>query len=342
MKRIERILVFELNWMGDILFSFPLLRSLREAYPQAHIACAVVPRYEKLLSSNKWIDSVLPLSDRRGILSIVELIKFTSKARKEKYDAAILLKPSKTKACIAEGAGIPERVGFAGKESSLTKVVEIPKANIHRVDQLLSLLTAFGVKEVTGNYEYNVPEKDKKRARETLLSSGYKEGKLVVLNPGGNWPPKRWPRENFSKLASMLLDFFPGIEIAVTGADKDEDLASYIVKESGGKRCFSIAGKTTLEELAAVFSLSKLVVSSDSGPLHLASATGATTISIFGPTSRYVTGPRSKGENIVITEEVECEVPCYIDNCGKDYNCMRKISPEKVFSAAKNILTKTG
>lgn len=324
--------------MGDILFSLPLARSLREAYPDSYITCAVVPRYAALLSYNKWISSIELLSDRRGILSVVEKIKFTSRVKKGKYDTAIFLKPSKTKACIAEAAGIPERVGFSGKNASLTKSVDVPQGNVHRMDQLLSLLKTLGVEEATKKYEFYPQEKDKKAILEILRSLGYGGGKLVVLNPGGNWPPKRWPRENFARLASMLLDSLPGIEIAVTGAGKDEELASYIVKEAGGKKCFSLAGKTSLEELAAVFALSKLVISSDSGPLHLASATGANTIGLFGPTSPEVTGPRGRGENVVIYEEIECEVPCYIDNCQKDYNCMRKITPEKVLDTAKGLL----
>jgi len=124
----------------------------------------------------------------------------------------------------------------------------------------------------------------------------------------------------------------------VTGAKKDRKMAQEIMAGVNSDRCYTVAGETGLNELAALFKECSLVVSADSGPLHLASATGVTTIGIYGPTSAQITGPRGKGKNIILSKEVDCEVPCYVEKCNKDYHCMKDISVEDVFKAAEKVL----
>jgi len=334
----ERILIFELNWMGDILFSTPLIRALRERFPQAYISCAVVPRYADLLKHSPRVNDVIALSDSGSIVSIGEKLAFTGMIRKERYDTCFFLKPSLTKTSMAVWAGIRERIGFTGKEVSLTRAVEMPGGRVHRADQLLSLAGALGITEADGTYEHFVNEEDEARAALLLEKAGGGVYRTVALNPGGNWDAKRWPAENYVELARQLLDKYPHIEIMITGAKKDKKLADSMLKAIDSKRCYSVAGLTGLNELAAMFKASELVISADSGPLHLASASGVTTIGLYGPTSRDVTGPRGKGRNIVITGHHDCEVPCYVEECDKDYICMKSIKADEVFKAAAGVL----
>lgn len=339
MTRHERILIFELNWMGDILFSFPFIRSLKKAFPGAYLACVVVPRYADLLSHAPWVDKVHTLSDDRSLFSLGEKISFASMIRKEKYDTCFFLKPSRTKALVASLAGIPERIGFSGKNASLTKTVEIPGGNTHRADQILALASAVDVMPADGKYEYHFSDEDHEKAGQVLIKSGGGTRRVVAVNPGGNWLAKRWPEQQFKGLIKRLLARFQDIEIMVTGSTKDITLARRIVSDVSDQRCYTVAGKTGINELAALFSESALVVSADSGPLHLASATGASTIGIFGPTSPEITGQRGRGLNVVIHKDTGCVIPCYVEECEKEYVCMREISADDVFRQAERMLS---
>ncbi|MGB2601063.1 MAG: lipopolysaccharide heptosyltransferase II [Candidatus Omnitrophota bacterium] len=337
-KEPKRILVFELNWLGDILFSFPLLRALRKAYPEAYIACTVVPRYVDLLVNNPWINDVHALSDTNSLSSLGEKLAFIGMIRKERYDMCFLLKSSRTKAVMAALAGIRERIGFTGKDASLTNLVEMPMGHIHRADQILALAGAVGVTNADGTYEYFVSDEDTERAEAVLHEVGGGLRRMIALNPGGNWAAKRWPRDNYIQLGKMLLDRFDDLEVMITGAKKDIDLAKEIVERVGSERCYSVAGKTGLNELAVFFKRCDLAISADSGPLHLASAVGTTTIGIFGPTSSEITGPRGRAKNIVLAKNVECKIPCYVKNCDRDHYCIISINAEEVYDAAVDVL----
>ncbi|MEA3490106.1 MAG: glycosyltransferase family 9 protein [Candidatus Omnitrophota bacterium] len=335
--KVERVLIFELNWMGDILFSFPFLRAVRGAFPEAYITCTVVPRYVDLLIHNPWINFVHALPDDNRISSIGEKLAFIRMVKKEKYDTCFFLKPSRTKAVMAVLAGIPERVGFRGKGAPLTREVEMPR-DLHRADQILALAGVLDVTEADGSCEYFFSEEDEERANDLLRQAGGGVRRTVVLNPGGNWELKKWPSKNFIELARRILENFEDVEVMVTGGEKDVKVAREIVSEAGTDRCYTVAGMTGLNELAVLFKESTLVISADSGPLHLASATGVTTIGLYGPTSHDITGPRGRGKNIIIRKDTGCVVPCYVKNCGKGLACMNEITVDEVFGAAERIL----
>ena len=338
MSKFKRILIFELNWLGDILFSMPFLRAIREAFPEAYIACVVVPRYAGLLVNNPWINDIHVLDDNNKVTAIVEKIKFTRIIKKEKYDTAFFLKPSKTKCIISKLAGIRNRVGFSGKSGKLTTEMDMPGGIIHRADQVLSLAGAAGVDKADGTYEYFTIPEDEDRLDQILHEKEIGEKRVVALNPGGNWDAKRWPAENYVTLAKKIIDSFDDVDIVVTGATKDIGLADAIVSQVG-VRCKSIAGLTGINELAVFFKKCDLVVSADSGPLHLASACKAVTIGLYGPTAPEITGPRGKGTNIVIkSKDVGCAIPCYVEDCDKDFECMRSIAVDNVFGAASKVL----
>ncbi|MDD4012616.1 MAG: lipopolysaccharide heptosyltransferase II [Candidatus Omnitrophica bacterium] len=337
-KQPEKILIFELNWLGDILFSFPLLKALRWSFPEAYISCAVVPRYADLLANNPWISDIHILSDDNGLCSIGEKMAFTRLIAGEKYDTCILLKPSSSKASIAALAGIPRRIGFSGKRSNLTTEVEPPSGIVHRADQLLALGGALGIHFADGTYEYFVNEEYEEKASALLHRMARGGGRLVVFNTGGNWGPKRWPPEYFIRLAGMLLERFSDIEIVLPGAAKDLKTAQSIIAETGQMRCYTVAGRTDLGELAALFKLSSLVVSADSGPMHLASAVGTPLVALFGPTSHALTGPRGRNVASIIQSDIKCPIPCYEKECSLGHECMRSITPERVFAEAERML----
>jgi lipopolysaccharide heptosyltransferase II len=284
------------------------------------------------------VNDVIALSDSNDISSLGKKMAFTRMIKKAKYDVCFFLKPSSTKAVMALLAGIPERIGFAGKKAPLTKEVDMPSGGVHRADQLLALAAASGITKADGTYECFIREEERERAGAVLREAGGGAGKMIAMNPGGNWGPKRWPEDNFAGLAKRIIASYGDTEVVITGSEKDVELGNKIAEAVNDKKCYSVAGKTGLNELAAIFQKCELVVSADSGPLHLAAATGTTVIGIYGPTSHKITGPRGRGRSVVLAKDVGCEVPCYVEKCDKNYTCMRSITADEVFSAAQKEL----
>ena len=160
--------------------------------------------------------------------------------------------------------------------------------------------------------------------------------RLIVLCPSGNWDPKRWPKEDFAKLADMLIEKL-GVKIILSGAGKDIGLAEKIKSLMKNIPIIS-CGVTTLKELGCLLERADLVIANDSGPMHLAVAMKTNVIALFGPTSPELTGPYGKGNYTVLWKTKECEVPCYDVTCT-DNRCMKLISVEDVFKEAEKFIS---
>ena len=336
---MKKILIVSVNWIGDVLFTTPFIRAVREAKPDSHIACLVHPRCAEMLDPNPRIDELI-LYDEEGIhRSLAGKIRLVSELKNRAFDTVFILHRSFTKALITYLAGIKERIGYATKHRSwlLTLAVEEPPANTHKVEYFLGLARSAGI-ELKGppSYEFQAQDQDRKFAASLLRGHGVDEAdRVVILCPGGNWDPKRWPKENFASLGDMLAGK-PGLKIVISGAAKDAGLADSIAKMMRVKPVIT-CGATSLASLAALFEKASLVIANDTGPMHLAVAAGAPTIALFGPTSPAITGPYGEGNYRVISKHESCDIPCYDFSC-KDNKCMRAIGVDEVFREAEDVL----
>lgn len=330
----SRILIVEVNWVGDVLFSTPFIRAVREAYPDSHISCLLHPRCLEVLRSNPRLDEIIIYDEEgvhRGILGKLKLIL---SLRRKRFDTAFILHRSFTKALIAYLAGIGERIGYStkGRGFILTKSAEEPAPAAHKVEYFLAIARAAGIRPESRSYEFVFNADDRKFIRDLLMREGIGQSeKVVVINPGGNWPPKRWREENFARLADILSERFK-VRIVISGAEKDVGLAESIRSRMKSAAVIA-AGKTTLKQLGALLARSSLVVANDSGPMHMAVAVGAKVIALFGPTSPALTGPYGDGDYTVIFKNKKCDVPCYDSTCA-DNECMSAILVEDVAAAA--------
>lgn len=205
----------------------------------------------------------------------------------------------------------------------------------HKVEYFLDLARFAGIKVHRPWYQFHLIERTKKWAQEELAAMGLEGKSFVVIQPGANWELKRWPAGNFTK----LLDYFIGeqIPVVVTGSKTDESLIAQVVGRDRRGVC-AFYGKNDLEELAAIFQRAALVVTNDTGPMHLASAVGTPVVTLFGPTQPHLTGPYGKGPVRILRKEVGCnEDPCYNLGCKQNV-CMQAISVEEVWEAAKELL----
>ena len=155
----------------------------------------------------------------------------------------------------------------------------------------------------------------------------------IVVNTGGNWDLKRWPEENFVRLIQRLAKDLHA-KIIIPGGKQDVEMVKDIARRSGVP-ILNLAGQTNLKQLAVLMTKVNLVISADSGPLHVADSVGANTVDLFGPTRPEMTGPRGKGRNILIQNDVGCNrEPCYHLECP-DNVCMKSIHIEQVLDAVR-------
>lgn len=336
--KANRILIVEVNWIGDVLFSTPFIRAIRNLYPDSFIACMFAPRTREILELNPAIDKLIVFDEEGAHRSIFGKLKFISELKKLKFDTVFFLHRSLTRRFIAYLAGIKNRVGYPSPKGNqfLTHSVDLPSDSIHKVEYFLNIAKDIGADTEGLGYEFYISGKDRLSVEKLLKEKGIKEDeKFVVLNPGGNWDPKRWPKENFGKLADMLIDKF-GVKIVITGANKDKELA-YDIKNLMKNKPAILTGSTNLKELGALMAKSSLVVANDSGPMHIAVSQKVNTIALFGPTKPELTGPYGKGNFAVIFNDIGCEVPCYDFNCNEPYRCMGSIKPEDVIKKIEQL-----
>ena len=230
--------------------------------------------------------------------------------RRRRFDTAFLLHRSFTKALIVYLAGIGKRVGYATKkrEVLLTDIVEEPFDAFNKVEYFLNIAKTAGIDTSNRHYEFFVSEADRDYAKGLLAENGVRnEDVLVAINPGGNWDPKRWPRENFSSLADRLMSDY-GVKVMITGARKDVGLAEEIKGQMKNAPIVT-CGKTTLKQLAALFERSRLVISNDTGPMHLAFAVKTPTLALFSPTDSKRCGPYGPTHARALQKPPSC-TPC--------------------------------
>lgn len=360
--KLKRILIVNVNWRGDVLFSTPFIRALRTNYPQSFIACLVVPRCYEILVNNPHLDELIIYDQDGRHRTLRGKVRFIFELKRRNFDTAFFLHRSFTRRLLAFFAGIPRRIGYLcplGHDTRkrgflLTTKIKPLQGNPHRIDYFLNLAEAVGIKSENRDYEFIISAADQEFADNWLIRQGISEDDfLVIINPGGNWLLKRWPEENFARLADALIKDY-GAKIVISGAAKDLKLAQEInvlMKQEAVVSC----GQTSLGQLGGILKRANLFISNDSGPLHVALAVSpapsyyeeihgsrksgvgnkrddsAKVIALFGPTSPKITGPAGKGRYVILHKALGCSIPCYNLNCP-DNRCMKAITVEDVLS----------
>ncbi|MDP3143172.1 MAG: lipopolysaccharide heptosyltransferase II [Candidatus Omnitrophota bacterium] len=336
---MKRILIVNVNWVGDVLFSTPIFPAIKKAYPDSYVACMIVPLAKEVLAGNPAIDDLIIFDEEGKEKSLIGKIKFISRLKKERFDIVFLLHRSFTRALIVYLAGIAQRIGYYTKKRAflLTQAIDAPlvDSNLHRMDYYLNIVESAGIKIEDRNYQFFVSDEDRNFAANLLTENGVgRPDFLAVLNPGGNWDLKHWPKEKFAFLTDKLISEF-NARVAIVGAAKDISLALEIANLMQNKPII-LAGKTNLKQLGALLERANVMVSADSGPMHIACAVGTPTIILFGPTSQEITGPKGKGKCIIIQKDTGCKIPCYKLDCP-DNRCMKIISVEEVVEEIRKL-----
>ncbi len=334
MSEKKKILIFNVNWLGDVLFSTAAIRNIRYNFPDSFIACVVPLSCYLILEGNPNLNEII-IFDEKGLhRSISAKLKFIKSLKRKKFDAVFLLHRSFTRAFICWLAGVPERIGYHTLKRSflLTKKIQFPpKDKMHRIDYYLNIIAKSGLKVKDRFSEFFIPDDEHKFIDDFLNQESVKKDDFLVgLNPGGNWGPKRWSKEKWAKLADRLIDEFFA-KVIITGSHADTALVKDIQNLMVGKPILACV-VLNLKQLGALLKRLDLFITADTGPLHIANSMGAKRIiALFGPTHPAITGPYPVNNVIVLFRYVGCKVPCYVKRC-KNNRCMQEITVDEVLT----------
>lgn len=330
---LSRALVVLPNWYGETLFATPLLRALARQRPDAFVAVLGVARCREVLTGNPDVHEFLELADARGVRAFLGQGGAIARLRQGRFDAAILLRPSLSRALLLARAGIPVRAGFAQPKSAwlLTHRCPLPPRTQHKALEYLPLLATLGLRPDEGRCRYVVTEPERQAARRLLGSLGLDGRPFAALHPGANWAHKRWPAERFSALGDRLAA--AGAAILVTNGAEDAALADTV---AGAMRqpARRLPAGTPLRASAACLEQAQLVVTNDTGIAHVAAALKRPLLALFGPTSPAYTGPLGEVSRTRVLHHPGCcpAHPCLSES--PPHEGMASISVEEAAASA--------
>ena len=338
---MKRVLVVLPNWYGEVLFATPFLKALHQQLPaDACLSTLGWPQCREVLLHNPHVDECLDYDEwglHRGLGGKWSVVR---QLRAKQFDTAFMLRRSRSRSFLLRVAGIPRRVGFDHPTSAwlLTHRVPAAKGTVHKALTYLPLLEAVGLAARPGPYEYSLSDEERQAAAAWLRSKVALDARpLIVLHAGANWPHKRWAPERFAQLADRFMEARQ-VHVLVTGGPQDIALAQSIAKQMHHPAVV-LAGQTTLRQLAACLAHAHLVVSNDTGVLHIAAALQRPVVALYGPTLPRLTGPLGDPARIVVLHHPDCcpHIPCYSPD-HPAHPGMNAITVDEAYAAACKLL----
>jgi heptosyltransferase-2 len=334
------ILIRATNWIGDAIMSLPALRAVRQRFPDADISVCAKPWVSALYEGERSIDHVIPLKGASGARDWAAKWDLIRRLRPGKFDLAVLFTNSFESAAVVRLAGVKRIIGYArdGRSLLLTDAIAVPKAGetaVHERFYYLELLRRAGLVETLPD----VPEirldgigelraKGEKRF-ETL---GVKLP-VIGVSPGAAYgSAKRWLPERFAESAARLATELGG-SVAVFGSAAEKALCGEVARAAQGR---NLAGVTELRAFIEMTAACRVFLTNDSGAMHIASAVGVPSVTVFGPTDESATGPQGPVARLV-REPVDC-APCLLRECPIDHRCMTRVTADRVVHAAEALL----
>ncbi|OHB77643.1 MAG: hypothetical protein A2W31_14880 [Planctomycetes bacterium RBG_16_64_10] len=286
-----RILLVRLSAIGDVIHATPVLCALRARLPHAWLAWVVEGRAGDLIEGHRALDELVRLP-RRWLKSPRAVWALRQRLRALDLDIALDVQGLTKSAVAARLSGAPRRIGFGGADGRelspwLNTELVVPRST-HIVDRNLELLRPLGIENPAVAFDLPAPAQDAQQMDEYLRRADLTDG-FAVINPGAGWPSKRWSAPRFGAVARHLGTEHRLPTLVVWAGDEERALAQQVAATAAGHG--RLAPATTLTELAALVRRARLLVASDTGPLHLAVAVNTPVVGLFGPMPRERNGP---------------------------------------------------
>ena len=352
----RRILVRGVNWLGDAVMTTPALLRLREKFPDAHITLLTAEKLRELWRHHPAVDETIAFTGSDSVWQV------SKKLRTGNFDLALAFPNSPRSALEVFFARIPHRVGYARAWRNLfltqaaptrpghvqmhkRSAVEIQaiikqkpevrsqksEASAHQIHEYLHLVAALGANPEPLAPQLTVLPEEIEAAKKKF-GLDQLAAPIFGLNPGAEYgAAKRWPTEKFI-IAAREIQAQTNCHWLIFGGKNDTELATRIA--GANQKAQNLAGHTSLRELMALMKLCRVVLTNDTGPMHVAAALGAPVVVPFGSTSPELTGPGLPGDarHRLLKSDAPC-APCFLRECPIDFRCMGGISVERVVAA---------
>jgi lipopolysaccharide heptosyltransferase I len=331
-----RFLLVRLGSLGDVIHAIPAAAALRARYPEARIDWLVDPRYAAVVQLMEGLDDAIAIDPRARVAALPGTI---GRLRRVRYDAVVDLQGLVKSAVLARAAGGRRIVGFP-REHLREPMARLfysetpdPGHDPHVVRKNLMLTRALGVEDFRVTFPLKVP----RTVTGDAVAAGFGSDGYAVINPGAAWPNKRWPPQRFGVVAAEIRERI-GVRSLVLWGPGEEDMASLVVGASRGAA--DLAPKTDIIDVFAIASRAKLMVSGDTGPLHIAAAVGTPVVALFGPTFVERNGPWERAD-VSISRAARCS--CHYERtCRLAQPCIEDIGVDEVVSAVEHRVAERG
>ncbi len=316
-KEINRILLITLNNIGDIILTTPLISVLDREFPEARLDIMVGPLGKSIFKEHPRVYKViiynkhLPLQEKRRLIR---------KLKKIKYDLVVDLKNTL----------FPILIGSKYHTSPLRAA---PNEIVHKKDFHLWKLRVIGIEPGDAPFSLYTTKGDRNYI-DAMLQEIMEKKDFVAVSPASKSLIKRWRKSGFAKVCDRIMEEL-GLSIAMIGDHSDRPIIDDIIAEMKSEP-YNFAGMTTLPQLAHLITRSRLLITNDSAPMHVGAAIGADVLAIFGPTDPRKYGPRGRNDR-VIRKDIPCS-PCEKAQCIFNHECMKFITADEVYEAAREIL----
>ncbi len=339
-----RIIIIKPSSLGDIIHTLPLLKTLRNEHPSAHISWVLEGAFRELLDGNKDLDEIILIHTKKwrreiSAKTIGEIWQTIKKLRESRYDIAIDLQGLLKSGIITWLSNAKIRLGFHKSNMRepinalfLTKRAESARPQKHAIERNLDLLKSLGIHNFKIHFDLDFSSEGEKMA-ESFFSNLALNGSLVAVNPGFGFQTKAWGLEKYAALCDMLIEKL-NCTVLLTWGPGEREMVEIITGKM--KNTPLVSPSTTIKQSLSFFSRCDLFIGSDTGPMHVCAAIGVKTLVLMGPTDPLRNGPFGN-EHTVIQKNLSCK-NCYKRKCGTR-ECMESILVDEVFEAASKIIS---
>lgn len=336
---VRQILIIRLGRLGDVVLATPLVRALRRAFPDSQVDWVIKQEFAPLLQGLPGLRQVIALDTREGLPGLLRLAR---EIRGRRYDLVVDLHgvPRSYLLCARSGATMRRRYRkWLLRRRLLTGLGwNLLRGAPGVAERYFTALEDFGITPDHGPPELNL---DPEARRESAHRLADLPRPRIGLAPGATRFTKRWPAESFAAAGSRLAERFSG-SLVIIGGPEDESIAEVVAGQVSGGPVQNLAGRLSLPQAAAVLAELDLLISNDTGLMHLATAVQTPVVAVFGPTTRelgfFPRGPKAK---VIEHANLSCR-PCSVhgtDACPRGhFRCMKEIRPEQVAAAAASFL----
>ncbi|HSU54594.1 MAG TPA: lipopolysaccharide heptosyltransferase II [Candidatus Dormibacteraeota bacterium] len=338
-----KILILKPSSLGDVVQALPVLRLIKRQWPESEIYWWIESGLAPLLEGDPDLTGVIPFDRKRwgSPLNWLEVLRSIRSLREARFDLVIDLQCLARSASVGWLANGKQFVGLDVIRESARAFYDVivprPVGSEHAVDWYLAVLPQIGVR---ADEPFTWLIERPSIASQVRQRWQVADARWLVLQPGARWETKKWPVEYYVELARQLTARNNGFRLAILGGEDDRSLGETIAKEQP-ERCLDLTGRLSLPEMVEWLRLSELMVTNDTGPMHVAAALGKPVIALFGPTNPRRTGPYGQTEQTLQTKSLPC-VPCMKGYCSyeKPLECLRSISVGAVVEQVSNILSR--